>query len=116
MATKTKAQVEAELKAALTTISEFDKFKRKVVDVAQDYAEREGWCDAVDEALTEIGLEHLLKSTKRKVTLTVEVEVDAEERGFSDDDYRQLAEDTALVSSWNTDYTVVSHKVEELAK
>jgi hypothetical protein len=51
----------------------FEVFKRKVVEVADEYAQEHGWCSVIDQALEDLGLERSPKEYRAKLTITVDV-------------------------------------------
>ncbi len=55
------------------TANELEAFKMKVIEVATRYAKAYELCDAVDDALEELGL---FRSQKRQVTFTVALDVE----------------------------------------
>lgn len=53
--------------------AQFEAFKQKVVEVADQYAKEHGWCDVIDAALEELGLERAPKEYRAKLTITLDV-------------------------------------------
>ena len=51
-----------------------EELAKRVVEISKRYAKRHDWCDVVESALREIGLEDFMTVTK---TVTIEVEVRA---------------------------------------
>lgn len=50
---------------------ELEAFKRKVVQVAEEYAKEHGWCSVIDEALDELGLKRAPTSYTAQMTIQV---------------------------------------------
>lgn len=50
---------------------ELEAFKRKVVQVAEEYAKEHGWCSVIDEALDELGLKRAPTSYTAQLTIQV---------------------------------------------
>lgn len=50
------------------------EFKRRVVEVAAKYGKRHNWCQAVAEALNELGLEPPMRAMKARVRLHYDIE------------------------------------------
>lgn len=63
-----------------------EAFRKRVADVAQQKAEENGWCDEVNDALRELGLEEFLPNLKKVVRFIVEVEVEGE-HGWTEAEY-----------------------------
>lgn len=58
--------------------SEFEAFKQEVAETAMRYADEHDWCDAVTEALTEMGLESYIPSNTVPITLNITVSMTAD--------------------------------------
>lgn len=74
---------------------EFEAFKQKVAEVATRYAKEHDWCDVVDEALEELGLER----KKSRVKVTLEFDYDAGELGGL-----ELFDFVSLMDDWYRDH------------
>lgn len=83
----------------------FEAFRQRVVDVALREAKEQGWCSEVNEALKELGLEKLIPSTEKTVTITYELTVDGEP-DWDDDDYFESAQGNIDWTTNVTDWTV----------
>jgi len=60
-------------RAAARAQSELAAFKEQVVEVADQYADEHGWCNVIDKALEELGLERAPKEYRAKLTITLDV-------------------------------------------
>lgn len=70
----TKAQLEAEL---VRVQKEHEAFKSQVAEAALNAKEENDWCDeGFREAMTDLGLGHILPSDERVVTLEIKVKND----------------------------------------
>ncbi len=71
---------------------------QKVVEVARKYADANGWCETVDEALREAGLGELMEE-ERTITMTIRVPI-----GSANDDDAVVEAITEAID--NSNYTV----------
>lgn len=87
-------ELEREVTAARTQLAEkesrFERFRKRVADVAYKYAEQNNWCDEINDALRELGLEDFVRNYEREVTLTFVVTVTGEP-SWDDAQYRDDA-------------------------
>ncbi len=93
--------LESRYEDALTAIRSADRrlaeFKEKVVEVASGYAQEHGWCDVIDDALRELGLER--KAKKYSGTLTIVVSFEAELEPGKETPSRQWVRDSVSVDT-----------------
>ena len=109
----TKAQLAEELRKLKGVAAEFEAFKKNVVETATQYAEDNGWCETVEEALRDLDLGEFITSPRRLVTLTIEVEVEADTRSWDDDAYAEQAQ-SDLGLYHHSEYELIDYKVEEI--
>lgn len=104
-------QLERDLAEARTqerqTRDQYQSFRRRVVDVAVDYAKTNNWCGEVFDALDELGLKDLVPNPVKVVRLTLEVDVEGEV-GWDEDKYYDEAWDNV------THATVIESELREV--
>lgn len=74
-------QVRSERALVRAAQCELEEFKQSVIDTAREYAERHDWCEAVDEALTAMGLEIPRKAVTMEVRVTYRITATANVTG-----------------------------------
>ncbi len=79
---------------------DYSEFGEKVRDTAIRYAARHGWCETVDQALVEIGLEPRTRQYRVTVTVTGEITRDIEATDSADAE--RLALDAVCLESGET--------------
>lgn len=78
-----------------------EQLAERVVETAKRYAKDHDWCDVVNDALKEMGLEDFTQPLKRRVYVTLAVEVDGDFT-WDEDDYLTTAREE--VSSRNATF------------
>lgn len=68
-AKKTAPRSSHDRRTADSVQQEFDAFKQQVIEVAQQAKEQHGWCEEIDNALTELGLQ--TPNVAATITITV---------------------------------------------
>lgn len=81
--------------------TELDEFREKVAVTAQDLSEEYGWCEVVDTALKDLGLDEFLRGREVDITMTVKFRASNISKEMRDRLRNNSTEDDWVRGSWS---------------